>query len=80
MRPIHSPFAYFQKQYDKFINIRLLENSFEDFDKNFIGIQTKIIYEEAKEALTKKETPYVMRSFHEDLLHVRYFLLVNYKQ
>lgn len=66
----NSPFHYFQKQYDKFINLRRIENTFEDFDTNFINIQTKIIYEETKQALKRKETPFIMRSLHNEIINV----------
>ncbi len=48
----------------------MIENIFEDFDTNFINIQSKIIYDETKLALIRKEAPFIIRSFHDNIIKV----------
>ena len=70
LKPKIFPFEYLNRKYEKFIDTRIIETNFEDFDINHIHIQIKIIYEEIRNSLEKKEIPFLLRSLHKEIFKV----------
>ena len=70
MKPKIFPFEYLNRKYEKFIDTRIIETNFEDFDINHIHIQIKIIYEDIRNSLEKKEIPFLLRSLHKEIFKV----------
>jgi hypothetical protein len=70
LKPKIFPFEYLNRKYEKFIDTRIIESNFEDFDINHINIQIKIIYEDLRDALEKKEIPFLLRSLHKEIFKI----------
>lgn len=70
MKPKIFPFEYLNRKYEKFIDTRIVETNFEDFDINHIHIQIKIIYEDLRNALERKEIPFLLRSMHKEVFKI----------
>ena len=76
MKPKNFPFEFLYRKYETFFDTRIIENNFEDFDVNHISIQIKVIYEDLRNALEKKEIPFLLRSLHKEVFMVFFFIFL----